>query len=646
MDGVRSRIMQIQSMLNASIVDDDRKLSLERLFSTASIVNMESFLGKLDRGDDLSEDEMERISEAFGVNKDWLVSGDKGKPFLSARMGRFTPYDAMDILRWEYLSEIKEFIVAFAMLGDMLHAIIIRHSGEYCYEVYRHIYPFYSSVGASGKHEILEFYRFLQYASRIGILNKRAFFCEEYRFLQYYKGEIAPIGIVNEKGTGNLIDELLGLSETRFFQEEPGDSFRDLENVISIIRAELDFYEDQNDENDWNAIIRKNPQLAESDEKRFKAYVKEVELVDDRLTGIEADDIDDAFDDEEEPYDVNNIVIISKTIAAFMVERWIQSDMLDLSPEYQRNLVWDKFRKSSLIESMMLNIPIPAFYLDEKEDGVKTVIDGMQRLSTIHSFFSGQFELRGLQYMKMYNGFRFHDLSAKYRTRLEDTQLVMNILDARCPQDAKFDVFCRVNTGGMPLNAQEVRNALSTRNTRRLLKDMSRNSAFMDATLSRISDVRMGAQELCLRYLCILDHFDWESMTMVNFKGLKKTMDGMVMSLNSDTEDDNRQRLELFQHIMEQCSIALGSISFSRQPEPFKINKSIFTAWAICLHHLHIENEALKARSALLRETYTHMLLEDKVFLDAVSKSTTHRRSIEYTIKVIRELIEECVYDS
>lgn len=101
-------------------------------------------------------------------------------------------------------------------------------------------------------------------------------------------------------------------------------------------------------------------------------------------SGIEAD-TDNENTENNEPYDVQNIRVVQKMITVFQVEHWIATDKLNLTPEYQRNLVWDKKRKSALIESLLLRIPIPAFYLDEDGESNKSVIDGMQRLSTIHS---------------------------------------------------------------------------------------------------------------------------------------------------------------------------------------------------------------------------------------------------------------------
>ena len=151
-----------------------------------------------------------------------------------------------------------------------------------------------------------------------------------------------------------------------------------------------------------------------------------------KYVGIEQLDEDDSREDDL-PYGAQSIRIEQKMITVYQIEHWIKAGMLNLNPEYQRNLVWDQRRKSALIESLMLKIPIPSFYLDEGKDGVKSVIDGMQRLSAIHEFLNEGFTLKGLEYITEGEGKTFSQLSGKFRSYIEDTILQINILDERCP---------------------------------------------------------------------------------------------------------------------------------------------------------------------------------------------------------------------
>ena len=159
--------------------------------------------------------------------------------------------------------------------------------------------------------------------------------------------------------------------------------------------------------------------------------------------GIEKQEEDS--EEDEMPYNVQNIRVEQKMITVFQIEHWIQQGILNLKPEYQRNLVWDYKRKSALIESLMLKIPIPAFYLDEDKGGIKSVIDGMQRLSAIHEFLNDGFSLCNMQYLTACEKKTFSQLNRKFRAYIEDTALSINILDERCVNNGHSEHTARPN---------------------------------------------------------------------------------------------------------------------------------------------------------------------------------------------------------
>ena len=128
-------------------------------------------------------------------------------------------------------------------------------------------------------------------------------------------------------------------------------------------------------------------------------YLKSIEDFEGKYIGIEEHDSDDIDENMEMPYNISDIRVEQKMVTIYQIENWIDKGVLNLHPEYQRNFVWDVRRKTALIESLLLRIPFPAFCLDEDENGYKTVIDGMQRLNTIHEFIQGEFRLKGMQYL-------------------------------------------------------------------------------------------------------------------------------------------------------------------------------------------------------------------------------------------------------
>lgn len=371
-------------------------------------------------------------------------------------------------------------------------------------------------------------------------------------------------------------------------------------------------------------------------------YLKLSEKVEAEYNGIEEND-DNESSDADDPYEVQSIRVTQKMITVFQIEHWISMGMLNLSPEYQRNLVWDEKRKSALIESLLLRIPIPAFYLDEDSAGNRSVIDGMQRLSAIHSYLKNEFILTKMQYLSHCENKSFQDLEPKFQARIEDTELAVNILDEKCPQMVKFDVFRRVNTGGLPLNFQEIRNIMAEPKVRILLRRMAGCKEFQCATQSSVKDIRMGAQELCLRYLTILSAYDWNKRDFIQYRGLLKMMDQMIINLNMMSEENLEKMFQVFRGVMADCHEVLGEYSFCKVGNN-KINKALFTSWAVVLTNAEYDIDVLKEKVNKIRDLYRKYLSEDIEFDKAITSSTGTRKNIWISIEVIRELWEKC-YD-
>lgn len=373
----------------------------------------------------------------------------------------------------------------------------------------------------------------------------------------------------------------------------------------------------------------------------FLEYLKQSERNELEYSGIEADiSMDSDPIESDEPYDVQNIRIDQKFITVFQVEHWISMGNLNLSPEYQRNMIWDEKRKSALIESLLLRIPIPSFYLNEDGEGNKSVIDGMQRLSAIHSFLNNEFSLKNMQYLPDCENKMFRDLGLRLRRRIEDTELTVNILDERCPEIVKFDVFRRVNTGGLPLNHQEIRNIMASPRVRLLLQNMVACEEFRQATGGRVKDIRMGAQELCLRFVTILVNYDWEKRDFSHYQGLLKMMDHMILILNRFSQERLDKVLCIFRGVMSDCHEVLGEYSFCK-PGNNKINKSLFTGWAVFMANAALNTDVVKARAEEICSAYRERLEQDRDFYNAITSSTGTRKNILKSIAVIRELWEE-----
>ena len=139
---------------------------------------------------------------------------------------------------------------------------------------------------------------------------------------------------------------------------------------------------------------------------------------------------------------------------------------LNVQPEFQRQFVWDKVKSSRLIESALLDIPIPIVYLSEEKDGKENVIDGQQRLTSFFSFIDGklpdnsEFKLSGLKVFTELNGKKFNQLSDELQDKIITYKIRVIKFKKESDGDLQFEIFARLNTGSVPLNDQELRNCV------------------------------------------------------------------------------------------------------------------------------------------------------------------------------------------
>ena len=189
-----------------------------------------------------------------------------------------------------------------------------------------------------------------------------------------------------------------------------------------------------------------------------------------------------------------NIRTVNETINRIDQDRYI------LDPDFQREFVWDNKQQSKLIESCILRIPLPVFYVADREDGKTIVVDGLQRITTFKRFVEGKFKLTGLDGNSELLGKKFDDLSIKYQERILDTNLTMFVLDAKAPARAKMEIFERVNSG-TKLSRQQMRNALYSGKATEWLKSASEESAFLDATQKSLNRKTMRDREAVNRFV-------------------------------------------------------------------------------------------------------------------------------------------------
>lgn len=366
----------------------------------------------------------------------------------------------------------------------------------------------------------------------------------------------------------------------------------------------------------------------------------------------------DSFSDNNEvefnPYDPDKIKVRSDKIAVAVLSKMIDNKSIDLNPDFQRNLVWNSFQKSRLIESILLRIPLPMFYFAEDEEGKLTVVDGLQRISAIKEFMDNKFPLKDLQYLQKSCGGRYYEtkenkigLDAKYLRWFDLTSISANIVDPTSPYNVKYDIFRRINTGGRPLNNQEIRNCLTGQGLRDTLREMVNLSAFKTATDFSVKSIRMEDQELALRFLVFYQIYE-KQRNIDEYNGyMESTLDVFTESnINTKKEDFNKY-LDLFENAMANSEYLIGrKFAFRKiqtkdiRPNSYKqlINKALFVCTSILLADYNCNRiMELNDRNALL-QVIAEKIESNKELLYYLSYGTNGKANLQYTFSELNEL--------
>lgn len=368
------------------------------------------------------------------------------------------------------------------------------------------------------------------------------------------------------------------------------------------------------------------------------------DFVEAKTEGIElSDDIEEYIDHKEKPgYGPDDIYVENKPFSIATLMELIKDGDLEVAPNFQRHFVWDKTRQSKLIESILLGLPLPSIYLSQYSDGKLTIVDGLQRIQTIHNFMTDNLVLCNMEYFKDCNGKKYSQLKTvlpllQYR-KFRQTQIMCFVIDYRSPNGLKYDLFRRLNSGGKALNDQEIRNCLSRPPLQKLLKDMIESDEFKKATNNSLKDTRMAAQESALRFMYFYDQYS-EANPLGDYTGeMSECLDSYVEILNSRSEQDLMKYLEIFKKSMELAFDLFGSNSFRKVVlkgnKKFAINKSLMLAMSVLLAHYY---DVYKTGRKNLTDEFADLLRTDVDLSKVITNSTTHKKSVSYALETLKK---------
>lgn len=366
------------------------------------------------------------------------------------------------------------------------------------------------------------------------------------------------------------------------------------------------------------------------------------ELIDNRATDVEVEDSDG--DVSHDPWDPEQIRIHTKTYSLRQIVDMIGEKDIDLAPDFQRNYVWKDFQRWNLIESLLLGIPLPSFYFNEERDGRLQVVDGVQRLNTINNFYNDRFPLRKLAYLSDLEGSYFRGLSGVFRRRIQNTQLLAHVIDPQTPYRVKFDVFKRINTGGSPLSAQEIRHCMSKDRSRNFLRNLVAMPEFervMGNTV--LNHPRMADREIALRLVAfhIIKKEEYR-----RYESLDSFLGEVTQRIDVALSDRDLERLtELAQQALLNAGEVFGSFAFRKWPletdRKNPINRTLVESWGTALALR--DPSAVKAAAAALRRCAQEMMTQNTDYLESISGGTGDPSKVETRMRLVEDAVMEIV---
>lgn len=326
---------------------------------------------------------------------------------------------------------------------------------------------------------------------------------------------------------------------------------------------------------------------------------------------------------------------------------------LVIQPGFQRHFVWDKTKSSRLIESALLNIPLPVIYLAEGQDGKEYVIDGQQRLTAFFSFIDGRFpdgadfKLSGLKVITELNRKSFQDLSEQHQDKIKYCVIRTITFKKGSDSNLKFDIFERLNTGSVSLNDQELRNCIYRGPYNELLKKLSENEDFKYLYNITKPDKRMRDVELALRFAAFYHN------TYLNYKP------SMRRFLNEDMErhqfisdEDSAELKNAFKNAISIIKSLLDKHAFKRfykgasnDPnghwEPKRFNASLYDV--LMFSFAKTDKNTAYQNLDSIREGFIDLMTSDEEFINSIEKSTSSIQAVTARFDKFRLMLQSII---
>lgn len=347
---------------------------------------------------------------------------------------------------------------------------------------------------------------------------------------------------------------------------------------------------------------------------------------------IDNQDLKFEYDETEEVEESSNEVlsrIVSYNVAntVEVLNFKIEGEEIDLKPEFQRDFVWDINRASLFIDSLLIGLPIPSIFLGKsKEDESYKVIDGQQRLKSAYYFINGKFKTKGREQTfalkklegRQWNEKTYAELDEKYKRRIRNAVINTTVIeDIDSNPRVVHDIFHRLNTGGMSLTDQEIRNCVYNGKFNSLLMNLNLNSDWRNLLGKTHPDRRLRDVELVLRFYALFEKISTYEPSMREFL--------------SNYQKEHKNELvdkSIFENAVKLINENIGNKAFKIKRT---VNKSVCDAILVSLAQIQAENKEIKD----IQERHSRLIKDDE-FIKYVSSGTSTENSVKNRIAIAR----------
>jgi hypothetical protein len=289
-----------------------------------------------------------------------------------------------------------------------------------------------------------------------------------------------------------------------------------------------------------------------------------------------------------------------------------------------------------------VKIPLPAFYFDATNDDEWLVVDGLQRLMTLKRFaIDRTLRLRNLEFLKDLNGLVYDELPRHLQRRIAETQVTAYRIQVGTPAPVKFTIFRRINTGGLPLSAQEIRHALNQGQVTKFLLNLAESMEFKIATDFGLRNDRMADRECVLRFVTFFRR-PFRDYALQDFDAF---LSSAMADLNTVSQEELDRCAEAFYRSMHLAQTIFGKDAFrklARKSQRPPINKALFEAWSVGLAQI---NESLLSLGQIyeIRRLGERLLANDTFFNESISLGTGSPRKLHYRFQEVQNVINAAI---